>query len=403
MFDVYRKSFLEGNNVIWWGGETTYRIWDSDTMVLYFFIVVLAVLFGLYSDKRRINLVMSYRQQNMSYTVSFSSIMKYLKPMFLILLLILGFRHTSVGIDTIVYKGGIEEELSLADRFSGSTSEPLYKIFQYILHLVFDNGTIGLFIYSFLTLYLIYGGIKRYAGTIDLYTCILTYVCLYYFPAFNLLRISLAASIVFYNFHLIIEGNYKRFAIILLVTTLLHYSTIMMFFPFLSYLVYRKNKVFGTIIFCAAAVIVIASTSILGSYISLINRYSSYIDGNEAAGRLGIMLLIDYLPCIIMCFYIWLNKVKGQWADLMVCFTSSAFIIRLLAYYLSAAGRLGFHFPILTMILLPYWMNYLRVARPSLYKPMLIIYTFWAFIRLHTYFIGYLSTDGIMPYMFFWN
>lgn len=402
MFEIYKRSFQENSTAIFWGGETTYRLWDTNTMLLYLFIVGLVLCFGLYNDRRRIKLL-QYNQYNTGKSVSYLSIMKQLRPLFFILLFILGFRHTSVGIDTIVYKGGIEEDISLVQRFLESTSEPLYKIIQHVLHLVFDNGTIGIFFYSLCTLFFIYGGIKRYVSDININICLLAYVCLYYFPSFNLLRISLAASIIFFYFHYIIEGKYKRFAIVVLLTSLLHYSTIVVFLPFLSYLVYKNNKFLGLILFCIVLITVVVSNSLLGSYISLINRYSSYVEGNESSGKVGVMVLIDYLPCILVCLYIWLKKIKGQWADLMICFTSSAFLIRILAYYLTAAGRLGYQFPILIMILLPYWINYIRKYNYRLYKPIVVISTCWALIRLHIYFIGYLSTDGIMPYTFFWN
>lgn len=402
MFNIYKQSFQENNTAIWWGGETTYRLWDTNTMFLYIFVVGIVMLLGIYNDRRRISLLI-YNQYNTGKHISYLNTMKYLRPLFFILLLILGFRHTSVGIDTIVYKGGIEEDVSLAQRFSDSTTEPFYKIIQHILHLLFDNGTVGIFLYSLCTLGLIYGGIKRYANNINIYICLLSYVCLYYFPSFNLLRISLAASIIFYNFHFIVEGNYKRFAIVLLITSLLHYSSIVIFFPFLSYLIYKNNKFLGFVLFCAVVVVIIVSNSFLSSYISLINRYSSYIEGNEASGKVGIMFFIDYLPCLLVCIYICLYKIKDQWADLMICFTSSALIIRMLAYYLTAAGRLGYQFPILTMILLPYWINYLKKYNSKLYRPMVFVSTCWALARLHIYFIGYLSTDGIMPYKFFWS
>lgn len=400
LFEYYRKLFIKDDNSIFWGGETVTRYWADSTLALYMGIVAFVMLMAY-----QINITQAryYRQSNLTRTFDIKSINKELQLVFSILILILGLRHQTVGIDTIVYSSSIEKEGSLQNFFRDSTAEPLYLLIHYILHLLFDNGKIGIFIYSFITIYFIYYGLKKYERDISIGLSIIIYVFLYYFPALNLLRISLAASIVFCYFNLLVKGRYKYFALVLIVVCLIHFSTMIMFLPFGLYLIYRKHRKLALIGACSLIVIIGYASMALGDYLSLINRYSNYIDNNDSSGGVGVMLFIDYLPCLIICCYIIKKKIRQSWADIMICFTISAFIVRLMAYYISVAGRLHTHFMCLTMILLPYWIYYFKYHNKKLYKPMLYLSILWCLLRLHIYFSGYLSKDGIMPYLFIWN
>ncbi len=400
MFDYYRRLFIEGSNSIYWGGETTTRYWEESTLFLYFLIIFFVIIIGKYIEKKQARIILNRQNQSSAKYKSINSLLKFI---FAILIIILGFRHRSVGIDTIVYSNAIENAVSLSQLFNESTVEPLFQLFQYFIHLIFNNGTIGVFIYSFITIALIYSGLKINEQNISLFISLTTYVCLYYFPSFNLIRISFAASLIFYFFHYLLEVKYKRFALIIIIVSLIHYSSLVMFLPLGIYIIYRNHRILALTLISLISFTIILGSIILGDYLAIINRYSGYIDSNESNGSVGIMLFFDYFPCILVCFYLIKNKIKNTWSNLMICFTLSAITIRLMAYYIAIAGRLHVHFMILTMILLPYWIFYFKHEHSKYYIPMLWICVIWGIFRLHIYFSGYLSSDGIMPYHFFWN
>lgn len=396
-FGYYKKKFLEGDNAINWGGETISRYWDSGTLYLYCAIILFVFIIGIRIEREQKIIIKSNIISGKS---CYRSINRQLRYIFFILLSFLGLRHKTVGVDTIAYSNAIEETTSFSQSFHESTSEPIFKLFQYVFHLLFNNGAIGIFIYAFFTIYFIYRGLKINEHKISLFISLTTYVCLYYFQSFNLLRISLATAFIFFNFKYLLEGKFKKFALIIFIVTFIHYSTLVMFLPLGLYLIYRKHRRVAFICMCLLIIIIIYASVRLGDYLSLINRYSGYIDNNDSEGHIGAMLFIDYLPCIIISFYIYRKKIKNVWADLMICFTSSALIIRLLAYYISAAGRLHIHFICLTMLLLPYWVFYLKRTNSTYYKPMISLCIVWCLFRLHIYFSSYLAVDGIMPYRF---
>lgn len=402
MFEIYRKAFLEGSDSTWMGGETISRTWDTGTMCLYFAIVLFTIIIGWQIERLKSGCNVKYSAKGFALTQN-KPIKKRFFILFSVLAVILGCRHYTVGIDTIVYRNTIDDAVSLSQIFEDTTTEPLYKILQYLLHLIVGSGTVGVFLYSVITVYFVYIGIKKYFGEISIYVALMAYICIYYFPSMNLLRLYFAASIVFASMHLFIEGSYKKFYIILFMSCLIHYSTAVMFMPLCIYHIYVKNKRLALIGVGIIVLMIATAVNVLGDYIALLNRYSSYIEGNELSGGVGVMLFVDYLPAIYLMYYLTKNKIHGKWADFTVCFTCAALTVRLLAYYITIAGRLHAHFMFLTLILIPYWAYYLKLSRSKNYKMYLCICTIWALFRLHVYFIDYLAKDGIMPYkLAFW-
>ena len=271
LVEFYKRNFLDSETTITWAGDTITRFWSDNTLYFYCGIILMVMMASSIIEKKRVRIVCRYQQSRyLPATNSFSSIANNIKFIFLILLFVMGCRHIEVGIDTVQYMRDIEWDSTLHQRFLDSTTEPIYKIFQHILHILFDDGRIGIFIYSYATLYFLFDGLKRYIGEINIYISLLAYVCIYFLPSFNLLRISLAASLVFYNFHFLLERKYIHFIIIILLTSLIHYSTIVMFLPFLFYFIYRWNKIVAAVIFAVLVIGVVGLVSLLRDYVLLI-------------------------------------------------------------------------------------------------------------------------------------
>ena len=399
MFEIYRNTFLEENTSRWWGEETISRAWDEVTIYFYFAIVLFSMIIGWQIEIIKSKKICDTTSAKFKFKKR-RSLRYRLYLFFLILIIILGCRHYSVGIDTIVYRNTIDNAVSLKQIFEDSTSEPFYKILQYLIHLTIGSGTIGIFLYAVATLMLVCKGFKNNLGNINVYLALLVYTCIYFFPAMNLMRLSLAASFVFANFHYLIDGRYKMFLLIICFACMMHYSTAVLLIPLAMYLIYQRNRKLAFFFIIILTLIVLFGVTILGDYISILNRYAGYIEGNESSGRVGVMLFFDYLPALFVLYYIYKHKINGRWSDLTVCFTSAALLVRLLAYFITAAGRLHVHFMFLTLILIPYWAYYQKMRNIKDYKMYLCLCTIWALFRLHIYFTGYLVADGIMPYKF---
>lgn len=89
--------------------------------------------------------------------------------------------------------------------------------------------------------------------------------------------------------------------------------------------------------------------------------------------------------------------------DVIVAFSVVGFLIRVIAYYITIAGRLGIHFMPLYVLLVPFYINYIKHSHRRIYPFFCLFLIFYMIVRTHYYFVGYLSLDGIMPYNFIWN
>ena len=375
IFDIYRQAFWESDR----GG-----VWDDGTMYLYIGVILLVILLGQFAENNR---------------------KKSLKFWFVtaatVLSVILGFRGENVGADTMQYIYSFENALD-RNFWANSTTEPGYHLLLKILRLILPNSTVFIALISILTVFFVYSTLWKNRKNINLLIAFSFYVGLYFFQALNLLRIYLAAAFVFWNFNYLIEKKYGRFAVVVLLTSLIHYSTLVMLFPLGFLLLYQKNSKLALIAVSALIVMAIPLTARFGDIIR-IARYAAYGEMNESSRSVGIMLFFDYLPAFYLIWYVLRYKIKGQWTDLLISLTITGFFIRFIAYYITIAGRLWTHFMGLFVLVIPFFVHHIQKNHRKLYLPTMLLLFMYLVVKIHFYFIGYLGSDAIMPYTFFWN
>lgn len=389
LLDVYKKAFQSNSETIYWGGDSWTPIWDSATLYLYVCLIFIIWLFSSIINSKKNRL----RNPNYRHPL--------LKISFVLLFIFMAFRGERVGIDTISYMISFSGADTIKDAFAGNT-EPLYNLFLYCLRTVFSHHQVPIIIFSLLIIYFVYSTIKRFYFDLNIVLSLTVFVALYYFQSFNLMRITIAASFLLWSFPLLLDRNYKAFAVRIIIASLFHYSSIVLFLPLVLLAFYNKNRKMTILIPIAMIFSIGLLANFLQEHISVFNRYSSYIEFNQSSDRIGMSLFVDYLPCIFILCYLIARNVRGVWSDLMVVFTLSAFVIRLLAYYIIIAGRLHTHFMVLTVIILPYWVSYIGRNDKKVSRILYPLCFIWILIRLHLYLKSYLLIDGIMPYYFCW-
>lgn len=375
-FEIYRKAFLDSSL----GG----RMWDNGTIYLYVGVIVLVMLFGLFAEK-------SHKSSKTFWFVVATSVLSA----------ILGLRGEDVGADTWQYMDSFDHALDRS-YWSDSTSEPGYHLLMQVLQAILPNSTVFLILISTLTVYFVFNTLWKNRNSINLLIAFSFYVGLFFFQALNLLRINLAAAFVLWNYHYLIDRKYGKFAMVVLLTSLIHYSTLVMLLPLGFLWLYQKTPKLALIAMVTLAVVAIPLTAQFGDIIS-IARYAAYAESNDSSRSVGIMLFFDYLPPFLFMYYALRNKIKGQWTDLLVSLTVVGFFIRMIAYFISIAGRLGVHFMGLFVLVIPYFMIHMKQHHRSLYGLTMVVLMVYLIIKIHLYFVDYLATDGIMPYNFVWN
>lgn len=381
VIDNYKHNFLNDP-------FSSSMSWEDGTVYFYYSIIIVALFIGLIleSGKKRFKMIDKY------------------KPLFIflgvLLACILGFRGQNVGKDTTTYIQSFYDSHSYV--WDSSGLEPGFMLVNKLLGLLFHDGRAIIIIYSFFILFFTFSAIWRYRSVNNLFFTIGFYVGLYFFPALNLMRLYLAASFMLWSFPYLLNKQFKKYILCIIVASLFHMSSLIMFMPLLYYLIYKKSPLAAFLVLGVALLFVVSVASHFADYLA-IQRYAEYGENNEYEGGFGIMLFVDYLPGLFLVWYIWKYKIKSVWSDLTICFTFVALFFRSVAYYIIIAGRLGAYFMVIYIFLVPFFLNEMKMRKSKLYYPFIIFLFVFLFFKVDLYFKGYLASDGIMPYYFFWN
>jgi hypothetical protein len=380
--DFYQKAFTESDSSIYY--------WEPLTLLMYFFVFLLIIIMGW--------LIESHKKEEY---VPLEKIFLLFCLAFTVLVFISGLRGPEVGTDTPTYRDSFANAL-ITDAFSDETTEPGYQFALKVCRFLFPSADLFVFIVSSVTVFFILYTFWTYGDYIDLMAAFTFYVGMYYFQGMSLMRIYMTSAFLLWNFHYLIEQKYLHYSVGVLAASLFHYSSLVLFMPLGFLLLFKKYPLYSVLAFVIASVLTVPLASHFSDYIA-IARYADYGDSNEVSNGIGFMLFFDYLPCFFFIYYAYREGLQGQWRDLLVAYTLVGFFVRLIAYYITIAGRLGIHFSPLYLLVIPYFLNHLKFNYQRYYPVLACFLLLYAFLRLHLYFSEYLAKDGLMPYSFIWS
>lgn len=278
---------------------------------------------------------------------------------FLIPCIISGVRSTEIGADVksyfLVLYNCYNKGMSLIDGMNIANVEFGYSFIMYLAS-KFHNIHFSLFINQFLV------SLPIYALAIDLRRknkekkyYIMTFIVFIYLTTFyslslNLLRQSIAISLVVYAYYSYINKNTKKGLILIILASLFHISALVGLLTFLiDYICkkYKKNRIlFLILLFCIMITFVLGFEQILKI---LPLKYSYYIGSKYDNSSFSIMSIVKKIIWIIPSM-LYLDKIKDKKSDDYSQFLSyvSILIIDFILYFmsiqLSSAGRLGYYF-----------------------------------------------------------
>ena len=374
-FETYRQAFLDHNA----GGH----LWDDGTMYLYIGMIALVFIAGVFANNAKEKTAKLW----------------FFLPA-IVLIFVSGLRGINVGADTFEYRDSFENALS-PNAWADKTVEPGYIFLMMCLRLILPSPILCTLFYSAISVTLVFLTFWKYKKSINLFVAFAFYIGLFYFQALDLMRIYFASSILLFNFYLLLENRYKRYLLIVLLTSQIHYSSLVMLFPMIFLWFYKKKPFIALTTAVVLSISLIPLAARFSDYI-MIARYASYGEANETS-EVGMMLYFEFLPFFFLVAYVLIKKVRNSWSEMLVSLTVCAFIFKIVSYYIVIAGRLGVHFMPLYIIVLPYFVKHLKRFKRQIYGPFMVFLIFYLTFRIHFYFKGYLSLDGIMPYHFFWN
>lgn len=174
---------------------------------------------------------------------------KWLKNILIIVALMLpsilaGFRSEIIGTDFLTYVKPLFDLASQSENFfnflnlplfrtwryvSVSTIEPGYLLLTYFVAKTFHSIIVLNFIISMIITGLVYLGLlklKKHVSNISISFGMLTYYLFFFNGSLNAIRQYIAMAIVFFGFHYIIEKNFLKYLLIVLIATLFHRTLI---------------------------------------------------------------------------------------------------------------------------------------------------------------------------------
>ncbi len=220
-----------------------------------------------------------------------------------------------------------------------SKFEPGYILMNIFLRFFFKDAYIGLGVIKILSLFLIYKSLYMLRDRVHIGFSVASYVVLLYIFNYHLLRICLAVGMVFLALSYEMCGKTKRSFVLLALTFLVHYSSLIVLLTFIAYKILGqemrplKIAILSLCLFIIYTSIVPIVSNLLSS-VTKFDKYSTYF--NKATSDSGKIQLVLFIPIA----YILLTAYRYGKRDKFYVLN---FLFGLMLYF---AGSLGYIFPV---------------------------------------------------------
>lgn len=270
---------------------------------------------------------------------------------------------SDIGTDLISYLNIFEASNLSIEWITEEGLEPGYKLLNALLHSFISNPYIGVAIIKTLQIGLVYVSIYLLRKEIDVGQSVMAYMSLFYFQAFNLIRLSLAGSICFVSIALLIRKKNVIAFLLSLIAATIHFSAIFFVFASIVYYAYSisgKYKSIFIILICASIpAIIIWGGDLIRIIVNsgiFMDRYEDYLDAEQT---FGVAQIIFYIPIILlycMVFPIFFKE-RDRYLDVGFVFTTTGFGVAMLGYSLGMLARASIFFAMPFMFLCPYYLR----------------------------------------------
>ncbi len=311
---------------------------------------------------------------------------------FLFFLFILsGFR--SVGTDYESYVSYFE----IASKLGGDDVEIelgyfyLNKFLRY-----FSDNYVSIFIVtSFINIFFFTIPLLKKSDKLLLSLSLLAYVSIYYFPAYNILRIYIAAGFTFYCIDYLLNRRYLLYILIIVIASFFHKSALIMFFPLICYWLYNY-KVLLFYIFLLLALLTMYYIIDFFPMLGLNDRYIHYFEEIDKNSLGGLGILLFYIPLFVLIYYAIYKYPNDSVVKFSLVLVWASLVVMILGYWAQTLSRLYVYFAYPHLITVPFiikridtiWVKYIFV----------LIFICYYIFRFYDYWSGAIFSDEILPY-----
>ncbi|STP34209.1 Uncharacterised protein [Enterococcus casseliflavus] len=284
-----------------------------------FFITTILVGFGEFS-LRRVN-------KTLGITMFIVSV--------LIISVFAGMRDFSVGVDILVY--GNRQFFTFSNfsnflniyRYGGVTTEVGYVFFNWFVSRFTTNIHMFYFLLSFAFTGITFCGIYKLKRYLSITFAYFIFLLTTWYLSLNLLRQSLAMSIVFYSISCFINKEVKKSLFICGIAVLFHYSSLFILVILLAIIIFDRVKISHNrklLLFIIFVIIVLLFADRLLNILQTFNfddinqRYTEYTELQHSGGRVvNIVAIVRFFfPTIICLLTYYTSKSKISKNELYV-------------------------------------------------------------------------------------
>lgn len=314
----------------------------------------------------------------------------------------------------------------------GNGQEPGFNIFMLIVKIFTNNPAVFCAIMQIITVVCMYKGFYDLRDNIYIGFAVFIYASQYYVQSYNLMRMYFALSITFAGIKLLKDKKYFSYFIVLLVATLMHYSTIFAVVAYLLGMIYIKLKHWSLGVHTLWSVVLAAGMFffilygvdiIKGINFPIINKYLVYLE-NININSIGLMWLFRLIPIASVIYLAKKFNDEYNFRKIALAFLIVITLINVLSYSVPVLGRATKMLSFIYIVYYPYITELYRksgvierlnidcgqkgikVFGMNANSVFYILIVFGLVYNLYLsilYFSGYRLSDGIDNFRFIWE
>lgn len=310
----------------------------------------------------------------------------------LILISVVGLRSEDVGVDTSSYYRIFYDINGWLDPRYFSW-EPGFIFINQLVYWLHGNAEHAILVFSTINMIFIVAFLNKSSSNIAL-SLILFIGLAYYFLAFNIVRQSLAMSIICFSFSYLYEKKYITWGLYFLLALSFHFSAVI----FLLYFVSKIKKINHFVLLgWLISLIFIINPNLIGQVINIFSflvpsKYSTYTQLLDNSQSLRLRMLLSQI--FFLLFYYSYRKMPSSFEKQVLIISLYGVIFSNILTFSGYIARIAHYFSIFQIIALPIVINYLFKGRTRYFVNIIL----FIFISIFYFRSVLISSHGQYPY-----
>lgn len=311
---------------------------------------------------------------------------------FMIIFSLAGFIYVnrSVGADTPSYINIFDKCLDVDREFFDL--EPGFWIFNRFIRNFTSEYKILFFLMYFFVAFYTCKSIYAFRHQFSVIFSVIIYFSLFFLQSLSLARMYMATSFVLISTVFLYQDKKVKSLIFLIFSCLLHYSCVIMFFPWLAYVLQFNRKLYVSFF---AIVMIFVYGGFLSLILELFPRYKIYLDLIGVSDKVGIMFYIKSLPLAFLLFQVKDVFSKKEF-NFFFYYVSFLIFVFFLSYIFIPIGRAWVHFEFVYLIFVPLALKKIKYTKYYRYRKLEVIFFYCLiFFMCIIYVTSYKQTDKL--------